>query len=128
MASPSAAGAGALIRQYFIDNNSQFWRAVCNPSNPSCRSFTPNGPLIKAILIHGGINMTMFAGGGSKNVQLSGSPDFTQGYGRIGFMNVLPLKGMISGFDLFVADSANIKENTQIVGPITISNSNVPLR
>jgi hypothetical protein len=128
MASPSAAGAGTLIRQYFIDNNSQFWRAICNAGYPSCRSFIPSGSFIKAILVHGGINMTMFAGGGSKNVQLGSSPDYTQGFGRIGLMNVLPLKGIISGSDLFVADSANIKENSQIVGPITVSNSNVPLR
>lgn len=79
MASPSAAGAGALVRQYFVDNNSQFWRAVCNPGYPSCRSFVPSGALVKGILLHSGSSMTMFAGGGSKNIQLGAGPDSTQG-------------------------------------------------
>jgi hypothetical protein len=128
MAAPSAAGAGALIRQYFIDSNRKFWLAVCNPGYPSCRSFSPSGAMVKAILLHSCMDMTMFAGGGSKNVQLGPAPDYTQGYGRIGLMNVLPLKGVVTSFDLFVADSVNIKENNQIVGRITISNSKVPLR
>lgn len=128
MASPSAAGAAALIRQYFIDPNQQFWRALCNPAYPSCHSITPSGALVKAILIHSGIDMTMFAGGGSKNVQLGASPDYTQGFGRIGFMNALPLKGVYQNFDLFVADAINIKENQQLVGKVTISDSSIPLR
>lgn len=72
--------------------------------------------------------MKMFAGGGSKNVPLGASPDFTQGFGRIGFMNVLPLRGVNQKFDLFVADAINIKENEQLMGKVTISNSNWALR
>lgn len=72
--------------------------------------------------------MKMFAGGGSKNVPLGQSPDFTQGFGRIGLMNVLPLRGVYQNFDLFVADAINIKEHEQLLGKITVSNSNFPLR
>jgi subtilisin family serine protease len=128
MASPSAAGAGALVRQYFADTDGKFWRAVCNPGHPSCKSFNPSGYLVKGILLHSGVSMTLFNGGGNKDVQLGPAPDSTQGFGRIGLMNALPLKGVITGFELFVADAVAMKENMQIVGHVNVANSNFPLR
>jgi subtilisin family serine protease len=55
MASPSAAGIAALVRQYFIDSN--FWAKTCNKLYSSCRSFIPSGVLIKAIMLHSGSRM-----------------------------------------------------------------------
>jgi subtilisin family serine protease len=128
MASPSAAGAGALVRQYFADTDGQFWTAVCNPGHPSCKSFNPSGYLVKGILLHSGVSMALFNGGGNKDVELGPAPDTIQGFGRIGLMNVLPLKGVITGFELFVADAVEIRENMQIVGHVNVANSNFPLR
>ena len=66
MATPGAAGTALLVRQYFIDPAGKFWRAVCNTGYRSCKSFTPSGPLIKAIFTHSGKKMSLFDGGGAR--------------------------------------------------------------
>lgn len=55
MASPSAAGIAALVRQYFMDAN--FWARTCNRLYANCRTFTPSGVLIKAVMLHSGGRM-----------------------------------------------------------------------
>lgn len=59
MASPLAAGAAAIVRQYF--------RSGLHPAlnaSPGARSslygtsFSPSGPMLKAVMIHGGTKMT----------------------------------------------------------------------
>ena len=127
MATPAAAGNGILIRQYFMDPNGKFWRAVCNTAYRSCKSFTPSGPLIKGIAIHSGSRMTKLNGGGDYDVYLGAPPDFIQGFGRISLFRALPLKG-VSNFDLFVADAVNIQENNRIGYNLQIVNSSLPLR
>lgn len=127
MATPGAAGNGILIRQYFMDPNRKFWRAVCNTAYRSCKSFIPSGPLIKAIGIHSGTRMTKFDGGGDYDVNLGAAPDFIQGFGRISLFRALPLKGTVK-FDLFVADAVNIQENSHIGYNLQIANSSIPLR
>lgn len=127
MASPAAAGSAALIRQYFMDNNRRFWTAICKSGYRSCKAFTPTGYLVKALIIHSGMQMTLFNGGGQYDVQLKKPPDFIQGFGRIGLHTVLPLKGVISSFDLFVADSVNVGENSMVGYIINISTANKPL-
>ena len=75
MSSPAAAGAAALVVQYFQD--SLFWKAVCNPTYKSCRAFTPSGVLIKALLLHSAVSMRLQQGV-SKNFVLGQPPDYTQ--------------------------------------------------
>jgi len=127
MATPGAAGTALLLRQYFIDPNSKFWRAVCNRNYRSCKSFTPSGPLIKALLLNSGSRMQLFAGGGQYDVKLGIPPDYIQGFGRVSLWKVLPLKG-VNEFDLFVADAVNIQENSEIAYTVEISDSSLPLK
>lgn len=128
MATPGAAGIALLVRQYFIDSASKFWRAICNINYRSCKSFIPSGPLIKAIFTHSGKKMSLFDGGGSYDVSLGAPPDYIQGFGRLSLFQVLPLKGWLTSFDLFVADAVNIQENTQIVYNVQVSSSTQPLK
>ena len=46
MASPAAAGSGALIRQYFVDQTFRYWTTVCNSAYSMCKSFTPSGTIV----------------------------------------------------------------------------------
>jgi hypothetical protein len=127
MASPAAAGTAALVRQYFMDSSQRFWTGVCKSTYRSCRPFTPTGYLVKSIMIHSGIQMTLYNGGGQYDVKLKSPPDFMQGFGRIGLHTVLPLKGVISSFDLFVADGVNVGENSKVEYNINITTANKPL-
>jgi hypothetical protein len=63
MASPAAAGAALLIRQYFVDTYQQFNLAVCISWYKFCKSFEPSGVLVKAILLHAGNPMTVYDSG-----------------------------------------------------------------
>ena len=72
MASPAAAGAAALVMQYFQDQT--FWKALCNPSYPSCNPFTPSGVLMKAALLHSGTGMAIYEGN-QGNTYLAAPPD-----------------------------------------------------
>ena len=62
MATPSAAGAALLVRQYFTDATGVFWKKVCNKAYAFCKSFTASGVLIKAVLLHSGSPMKQFDG------------------------------------------------------------------
>jgi hypothetical protein len=128
MASPSAAGAALLIRQYFMDPTAVFWKAVCNSQYASCRSFSPSGPLIKALLVHSGHKMALFDGGGSYNVILGPPPDNMQGFGRVSLFKVLPLAHWMTTFDLFISDMVTITENDQISYAVQVFSSSHPLK
>ncbi len=128
MATPAAAGTAILIRQYFMDQSNKFWTAICNTGYRSCKSFIPSGPLIKAICIHSGNKMKMYNGGGSNSIPLGTPPDYMQGFGRLSLYRVLPLKGWLTSFDLFVADAVNIQENSKIVYKVQINSSSQPLK
>jgi hypothetical protein len=67
MACPAAAGAAALIRQYFTDG--------FHPSGAAnaADAFTPTGALVKAVLINTTQDMT----------GVSGYPNDTEGWGRV---------------------------------------------
>lgn len=124
MASPSAAGSALLVRQYFMDTNAQFWTKKCRKSYRSCKDFTPSGALVKAILIHSSSTMTMYNGGGDRDVSLGSPPDYMQGFGRITLSNVLPLQGT-NLFDLFVDDSSSLGENSQVGYAIRLGKKDV---
>ena len=66
MACPAAAGAGVLVRQYFMDGF--YPTGAANPSD----SRTPSGALIKAVLVNSSTDMTGIAG----------YPSVREGWGR----------------------------------------------
>lgn len=131
MATPAAAGAAALLRQYFQDHEKKFWTKVCSPSDDMfCQAFTPSGMLLKALLLHSGEAMSLYnEGSDDKNVQLSkkfGKPDFYQGYGRVQLSNVLPLPGKTS-FQLTVRDMVDVEEKTTVTHLFEVTDSSQPL-
>lgn len=127
MASPAAAGMALLIRQYFTDTTNRFWTGICNTSYRSCKAFSPSGALVKALLIHSGSAMSLYNGGGTKNVYLGPPPDNMQGWGRVTLQNILPLKNVITNFDLFVAEAVNIGENSKVSYTVKVLEADHPL-
>lgn len=126
MASPGAAGVAALIRQYFTD--SRFWSRLCEPGDPSCRSFTPSGVLIKTIIIHSGQRMNNYNGGSQGVIGLgSGTPDAFQGFGRVQLSNELPLSGLSTHL-LFVRDLVSISENSARERTFKVTGNSRPIK
>jgi subtilisin family serine protease len=130
MATPAAAGAVVLIRQYFMDKN--FWQKACIrgfSGDGKCEAFTPSGPLLKAMLLHSGERMKRYEGSPSKD--LSSPPDIYQGYGRIKLNNILPLG---SGGDadpnilLFVANNVLVKEKKRVRYALRVKSDREPLK
>lgn len=123
MAAPTAAGNALLLRQYFQDPDHKFWLAVCSSLHSACRqNFSPSGALLKALLLHSGSAMTLYNGGGSEDVPLSGPPpDRYQGYGRVTLANVLPLPGVYTKFSLFVEDDVELAEYTTATYSIVVA-------
>jgi hypothetical protein len=128
MATPASAGAALLIRQYFMSTGSSFWAGVCNKEYAQCKPFTPSGVLVKALMIASGSTMSLYHGGGAKDVPLGAPPDFMQGYGRVTLSNVLPLKGVYTGFDLYVDDQRSITADQAIVYTVSVASNKVPLK
>ena len=56
MSTPSAAAAGALIRQYFM--NPTYWTNICNKNDNMCKVFIPLSSTIKAVLINSAYPVT----------------------------------------------------------------------
>ncbi|MGY6554583.1 MAG: S8 family serine peptidase [Wenzhouxiangella sp.] len=81
MASPTAAGLGALIREYlergFYPTGSE---------NPAHGLDDPSGSLVKALLINGAHSMSGTLSGGN-------APNQNQGWGRVNLENVLYFEG-----------------------------------
>ncbi|WP_407355792.1 PGF-pre-PGF domain-containing protein [Methanolobus sp. WCC5] len=72
MSTPITAGTAALIRQYYVE--------VENLSNPSAA-------LLKATFINGALDMTPGQYGTGDYQEISGRPDYSQGWGRIDIEN-----------------------------------------
>ena len=129
MACPSAAGAAALIHDYFQNEN--FWMKYCDKSYKWCQSFTPSGPLTKAVLLHSGSTMDYYwlTKNSKQNVDISNTmPDHFQGYGRVSLANVLPLEGVNDGLDLFVLDLAILNKKTNMFIDVDVDGDNFPLK
>ena len=129
MASPAAAGAAVMLRQYFQDRERKFWTKTCHPSSDMfCKPFTPSGMLLKALLIHSGEPMSRYHGD-KQNVDLSakkGKPDVFQGYGRVQLSNVLPLPGK-TDFQLTVRDMVELTEKSSLTHVFEVTDSSQPL-
>jgi subtilisin family serine protease len=129
MATPAVAGAAALLKQYFQDQEGKFWTKACSPSSDSfCNALTPSGMLLKALLIHSGEPMSLYHGDKSKDVSLStkGEPDVYQGYGRVQLSNVIPLPGQ-TNFQLTVRDLVDVQEKTAVTHYFEVTDSSQPL-
>jgi hypothetical protein len=86
MATPTVAGNAILIKQYFQDG--WFPSGSRTPAN----SFVPSGALLKAMLVHSGVQMdfvTYDNDNGLYQQSTGGYPSNIQGYGRIRLSNVL---------------------------------------
>ena len=129
MACPTAAGAAALIHEYF--QNKKFWKKYCNDNYKWCQKFTPSGPLTKALLLHSGSTMDYYwlTKNSKQNVDISNTmPDHFQGFGRISLANVLPLNGVNDGLDLFVLDLAILNQRTNMYIDVDVAGDNFPLK
>jgi hypothetical protein len=86
MATPTVAGNAILIKQYFQDG--WFPSGSRTPAN----SFVPSGALLKAMLVHSGVQMDLVTydnDNGLYQQSTGGYPSNIQGYGRIRLSNVL---------------------------------------
>ena len=128
MATPAAAGAALLFRQYFMTASTSFWMGSCDTSNSFCKPFTPSGVLIKALMISSAEQMSLYHGGGSADIKLGTPPDNMQGFGRVQMNNVLPLKGVYDKTSLYVDDLRSITPGKTISYTVTVSTGSVPLR
>jgi hypothetical protein len=88
-ATPHAAGAAALVRQYFMEG--YFPGGVKNPAN----GFTPSGALIRAVLLNSAVNMSGVAG----------YPNDTEGWGLLNLDRGLTFIG--NGRNLIARDIRN---------------------
>lgn len=133
MATPMAAAASILVRQYF--ENASFWSEVCNPTYRSCPQVSRlpsgfvSGAFVKAAIIHSGEAMRATSVSSSSvlpAVNLTAPPDRYQGWGQVQLNNLLPLPGQNSYFDLYVADSEVLRSLSKRTYLVNILNSSVP--
>jgi len=101
MATPAAAGAATLVRQYYQDG----WYPSGTKS--STQSFKPSAALVKATLINSAVGMRYYRTTSGSLTQLGPPPDQYQGHGRIELDHVLNFGG---GVDLFISDHSVIAE------------------
>ncbi len=132
MATPVAAGAALLVRQYFMDIEQKFWTANCRSDYASiCKGIVPSGVFVKAAIIHSGANSMAVNSNddyySNEDISLGSVPDNFQGYGRIFLQNVLPLKGLAE-FDLFFDDLRVLQEDSEIIYTVEIQKSDRPLK
>lgn len=132
MATPLAAGAALLIRQYFMQSG--FWASLCNPLYLTCSQgpFHPSGYFMKAMILHSGTPIYRYSdpdydteGGFFNSFPLESPPDVFQGYGEILMKNILPLskgKGLPSNLDLVIWDKLEIPEFSTIKLTVTMIN------
>jgi hypothetical protein len=122
MATPMAAGAAALVRQYFMDT--RFYASNCNAEYSFCRSFNPLASTVKAVLINSAVGASTVDG---TTIQLSRAPDVYQGFGSIVLKNVLPLADKSIAVDLFI-EEFDATEGNNYIKFVTVKSANMPLR
>jgi len=100
MATPSCAGASALVRQYFREGYH-----IDGVRNPSA-GLNATAALIKAVMIHSGRPVYILQGG--LLVLPQKVPDRSQGYGRVDLLSVLRFEE--SGFNLSVWNKEQVSD------------------
>ncbi len=101
MATPTCAGASALVRQYFREGYH-----IDGFRNTSA-GLHATAALVKAAMIHSGRPIFIFRGGSFTLPQKL--PDPSQGFGRIELLSILRF-GDSSGFDLNVWNKENVSD------------------
>jgi len=96
MATPVAAGAGALVRDYF--SRGYYPSGAPTPA----AGFEPGGALVKAVLVAGAAPLDGFEV--DTGLPLAPPPSFRQGFGRVHLGRSLPLAGGKDGWNLQVVD------------------------
>jgi YVTN family beta-propeller protein len=123
MASPTAAGLGALARQYFTDGFYPSGQAT--PADARI----PSAALLKAVLINGARDMTGRILDGNGNFPrtdfgpLADAPSNRQGWGRIMLDDALYFAGDVR--KLFLADIPSAQGSGLATGDLTIYRVNV---
>jgi len=103
MATPVAAGAAALLRQYLMEGRL-----------PRHRSFTPSAALLKAMMINSATNVNRrYSGtctGAQQNIDYgnAATPNEYQGFGRVTLQNVVPEGTNKGAFNTYVYDDENL--------------------
>jgi len=95
-ATPSAAAAAAIVRQYFADG----WYPSARPVPGNVR--LPSAALVRAVLIASGVQLTCSSGCVRPGVDTW--PNNEQGFGRILLSNVLPLAAASDTFRTQIVD------------------------
>jgi hypothetical protein len=111
MASPSVAGAAALVRQYLVEG--WYPTGAANPSD----SLIPSAALLKAMIMN------------SADANVSGSvvPDNNIGWGRVDLDSVLHFSGDVK--DLAVVDhDAGLSTGQYVEYTYNVASNTVPLR
>jgi hypothetical protein len=103
MATPSCAGASALVRQYFREG--YHVNGVRNTS----AGLNATAALLKAVMIHSGRPVYTMQGGSFVLPQKM--PDLSQGYGRVELLSVLRFHGE-SGFNLSVWNKEQVSDGS----------------
>lgn len=123
MASPTAAGLGALARQYFTSGFYPTGQAsVADQRNPSAA-------LLKAVLINGARNMTgkLMSGGTPPNLQ--DAPSNLQGWGRVMLDDALYFAG--DSRKLFITDVATatgLTTGQSLFYQLNVTSNGAPLK
>jgi hypothetical protein len=113
MACPAVAGAGLLVRQYFMEGF--YPSGAPTPTD----ALTPSGALIKAVLINSAVDMT----------DIPGYPSDQEGWGRLLLDNALYLPG--DAARMFVRDVRNVDgldTGEETAYEIVVTGSDAPLR
>lgn len=112
-ASPLAAGAAALVRQYFTDG----YYPSGSPS--STQGFVPSAALIKAVLLNSGTALTT----------MTAFPGYDQGWGRINLSSVLPFANSTSQLLVFDGTQAFSSSSDKAFSwSFQLPDSNTPLK
>lgn len=109
MSTPITAGAAALVRQNYVDN----------------LNTTPSAALLKATIINGAHDMDPGQYGTSSFREISGCPDFAQGWGRLDVGKALYPGGARR---IHFSDGLDIREGESYENKYYINNSSEPLR
>jgi subtilisin family serine protease len=117
MATPLAAGAAALVRDYYND-------VAALPD--------PSAALVKATLINGAYDMTPGQYGAGASQEISGRPDFVQGWGRVDLANsLLPAPPRVWWYDdhnLGLSTGDTIMYTDSFTTPLNVIAGTEPLR
>jgi hypothetical protein len=112
-ATPHAAAAAALVRQYFTEG----WYPT--GTRLQYHAFVPSGALIKAVLINSAIDMTGIAG----------FPSDSEGWGLIRLNNVLFFRGSARDLRVWETRNANgLSTGASAIYHVRVASSNEPLK